>query len=78
MGSRAFDHATFAALKQVYQRTYLSGYSLDLWTWHDGELEYPTGTRSFIKIVSKGVDLTVNNAGIQALVKSTPTTGVCQ
>jgi hypothetical protein len=75
-----FDRGAFLALRAVYQKIFITykGAPLDLWTWHDGDDEYPTGERLFVKIVDKGNDLSKSNTAVQQLVSSVPPYGDCK
>ena len=75
-----FSHSDFVNIKRIYQSIFFDPDLLpgvDIWTWHDGEYEYPFGKRMYVKIVDKGEDLSVSNAGIQDLVDSVPVYGDC-
>ena len=42
-------------------------WSATLWTWSDQPEAFPMGWRPFVKLVNKGVDLTVENAAVRRL-----------
>jgi hypothetical protein len=53
-----FSSAVFFAIRGIYQRTLFDANprGIAVWTWFDGEDDYPQGERTFVKIVEQGVD----------------------
>ena len=74
-----FDHGELVRLRRVYQQTTIThaGATLDLWTWHDGGMDYPAGQRSYVMLVDQGTDLTANNDAVAQLEASVPLSGHC-
>lgn len=59
------DHARRAFQAQAFKP------GVDTWTWHDGRLDYPHGTRQFVKIVdAKLGDLTGTDPARLAAIQS--------
>jgi hypothetical protein len=52
-------------------------WSPTLWTWPDDKEAFPLGWRPFVKLVDKGVDLTKDNAAVQALEAELPVVNDC-
>lgn len=50
-----YNHILFSQARALYQNARIGDW--DAWTWSDGEFDYPTGTRKYLKVVDKGVDL---------------------
>lgn len=79
-----FDHARFDALRAIYQSVEFEGTpsGLNTWTWSDGVDQYPVGSRTFVRIVEQGVDLTREDPRIRHLVGAVmglvPVTGACE
>jgi hypothetical protein len=48
-----------------------------LWTWSDKPDAFPMGWRPFVKLVDKGVDLTVGNAAVAKLETDLPIVNDC-
>lgn len=77
----SFDHTMFKNIKNIYQQKEKELIAMnkwavtDIWSWGDGEYQYPSGTRKFIKIVDKGNDLTIGNAAIKRIVDEIPIYG---
>ncbi|MCB9654073.1 MAG: RICIN domain-containing protein [Deltaproteobacteria bacterium] len=77
----SFDHATFRHIRGSFQSQFFQP-GTDTWTWHDGALDYPHGTRTYVKIVDANQgDLTGRNwqraAIINSVVADTALSGGC-
>ncbi|MBK8011121.1 MAG: RICIN domain-containing protein [Deltaproteobacteria bacterium] len=79
--SARFDHGTFSHIRGSFQSQFFQP-GTDTWTWHDGLLDYPHGTRLYVKIVdaARG-DLTSQNGQRSAIINSvtanTALSGAC-
>jgi hypothetical protein len=83
-----FDPALFRTLRALYlaQKPRASTPELTaaflnwrqtLWTWSDKPEAFPMGWRPFVKLVDKGVDLTVANAAVTKLETDLPIVNDC-
>lgn len=75
-----FNDLTVNYYRSIYQRAILTSpvngnYNYDLWSWHDSYWEFPSGTRTFVKIVSTGVDQS-SNATVQSKVSQYSSTEI--
>ena len=52
-------------------------WSPTLWTWPDGPEAFPSGWRPFVRLVSKGVDLTAENPAVKRLESDIPVVNDC-
>ena len=77
----SFDAPSFKQLRGVYEahsdclpngQCYRS-----TWTWSTGENDFPQGKQRYLKIVDHGKDLTIGNAGIEAVSKRLPVINAC-
>ncbi|MBK8011180.1 MAG: hypothetical protein IPK13_07495 [Deltaproteobacteria bacterium] len=79
--SATFDHATIAHIRSAFQSQFFQP-GTDTWTWHDGSLDYPHGTRTYVKIVdSTRGDLTGQSSQrrdiINSVTANTALSGAC-
>ncbi len=73
----SFDGGFFREIRSIYQQEEASPSSegLNIWSWHNGNNEYPQGSRTFVKVVDNGNDLSIGNPGIQYLMDNVPVFG---
>lgn len=79
--SATFDHGAISNIRSAFQSQFFQP-GTDTWTWHDGSLDYPHGTRTYVKIVdaARG-DLTTQNSQrlniINNVTANTQLSGAC-